>query len=497
MPGEIIKLKKSYESYAIVGLGHSIIYGNVPSEIGLPEGYVPEVKGDRDLRLLVMNNPDSGKHAKVNMGLFESSSPNLNTFYPGLKADDLKIREEDFVNPLFRLLSEVIVNPQRSPLDFSKNGVLKASLSKLVGQTVYVNHDTIIGNQIGAVASTVWQEAYTTDTGLKVPAGINGILKIDAKSHPTIARAVMMDPPSIHSNSVSVSFLWEPSHKFESENEFFDKMGTFAKDGTLIRRIATEIKSYHETSLVAHGADGFAQRIKENGQIVNPLYGSTQHKLSKEDFSQKKPSVYYFNFQDPSEHTTLKLTHNNPENPLEMKKLLITLATAYNLSLKGDETDEQLSALVEGGIQAAKTAHDTALTAETKKTADLQTKLDEALAKVPSAEDLSMATLGKEFVTELRTEVESLYTKLKGDKVDATILGVIKSADKAALVSLQKDYAGQLEAEFKATCTKCGSHDITRMSATQTPGEVKDKRLSVSEVKKKQGQSNFALDGKV
>ena len=48
------------------------------------------------------------------------------------------------------------------------------------------------------------------------------------------------------------------------EWEFYDKLGTIAEDGTMVRRIATRIISYKETSLVSHGADPFAQLIKDN-----------------------------------------------------------------------------------------------------------------------------------------------------------------------------------------------------------------------------------------
>jgi len=70
----------------------------------------------------------------------------------------------------------------------------------------------------------------------------------------------MMSPPSIHSNSVTVKFGWEPSHKFETDSEFFDKLGTYTKKGELIRIVVNLIKSYHETSLVSHGADPTLRR---------------------------------------------------------------------------------------------------------------------------------------------------------------------------------------------------------------------------------------------
>ena len=102
-----------------------------------------------------------------------------------------------------------------SYLDFKtfNRDVLKKSMQMLIGQTINIDHEIAVGNAIGAVSEVFWQPAYKTKSGIEVPAGINAVLKIDGKSNPRIARGVMMDPPSIHSNSVTVRFKWEPSDR--------------------------------------------------------------------------------------------------------------------------------------------------------------------------------------------------------------------------------------------------------------------------------------------
>lgn len=109
------------------------------------------------------------------------------------------------------------------PTDFSKNGVLKASMKLMLGQTVNCDHETSIGNAIGSVSQVMWQEGYT-DGKFKIPAGINGVLKIDGKSNPRIARGILMEPPSIHSNSVTVQFRWDKSHPELDNNEFWENL---------------------------------------------------------------------------------------------------------------------------------------------------------------------------------------------------------------------------------------------------------------------------------
>jgi hypothetical protein len=117
---------------------------------------------------------------------------------------------------------------------------------------------------MGAVKDVMWEESYKTPGGIVIPSGINARMKLDGKSHPRVARAIMMDPPSIHSTSVTVQFLWEMSHNL-SQEEFFKKLGTFDKDGKQINRVASLVKRYHELSLVGHGADPYAQKITQSG----------------------------------------------------------------------------------------------------------------------------------------------------------------------------------------------------------------------------------------
>ncbi|HOM78419.1 MAG TPA: hypothetical protein PLT50_04425, partial [bacterium] len=187
------------------------------------------------------------------LGLFGMDSPSLPDFYKDIKPEDLVINDTDIAKPVFRALSEVIVNPKWNPTDFSEGGVLKASMAMLLGQTVYRNHEAIVGNELGSVSKVSWQESYTS-SGIKVPSGINMELSIDGKTFPSIVRAISMTPPAIHSNSVTVSFKWEKSHSLE-DTEFFSKLGTYGADGKLVRKVVSEILGYHETSLVPHGAD--------------------------------------------------------------------------------------------------------------------------------------------------------------------------------------------------------------------------------------------------
>lgn len=63
----------------------------------------------------------------------------------------------------------------------------------------------------------------------------------------------------------------------------------------MICRVCTEIIRYMETSLVSHGADPFAQKIGEDGGIINPTYANQVVKTFKEYEEQDHK---YYTFSD-------------------------------------------------------------------------------------------------------------------------------------------------------------------------------------------------------
>jgi len=170
---------------------------------------------------------------------------------------ELLPKPEDFVKVPFRLISATTVGAGSWKVtDFSNEAVLKASMKKLIGKPVYPNHDSDdVFNYVGIIESVKWTEARMQD-GQMIPAGIDGIIAIDGKTSPKIARGVLMG--AIFSNSVTVNFDWEPSHFFESPNDFYHKIGTIHTDGKMVRRVVTNINDYYESSLVWLGADPFA-----------------------------------------------------------------------------------------------------------------------------------------------------------------------------------------------------------------------------------------------
>lgn len=260
---------------------------------------------------------------------------NFNTFNPSVTSKDFTPRDEDYIRVPFRLLSAGIVAGETwRATDFSRGDVLRDSQELLVGVPIYIEHADEIGNEHGVIESVEWQESHVSAEGLLIPAGIVGMLKVDAKSNTKTARNLLSDPPAIFSVSVSVDYQWEPSHQFDSMHEFEDSIGSFNEDGEMIRRMATDIRAYYEASLVSLGADPYAKQII-NSKVYKPdqvrsynsslqldrrSYGTTGNLTAQ--FSRSMESFRLRGEKDR------KFKKPQTENPTEMNdKLLLALIT--------------------------------------------------------------------------------------------------------------------------------------------------------------------------
>lgn len=464
----------------IIGSGHTIMAGF------LPTGVEPQTFSENFYRWNHVS-----KESVEKLGLF-GSDIDYNTYYPNLTKEDLTPNDDEFIEPVFRLLSATIVSKNWNPTDFSQPGVLKASMRMLLGQTVNCDHSTDIGNAIGSVSQVMWQEGYK-DGNFMIPAGINGVLKIDGKANPRIARGILMDPPSIHSNSVTVQFKWDKSHPGMDDRDFWDKLGTYDEKGNMIRKVVTEVVRYLETSLVSHGADSFAQKIGEDGKIINPEFAKRTW-TSFAEYQEDTKKAYYFtdfkedinSYQENNDTPPNNINTNNPLNNntmnKELKEFLEKLFGDNLLSLaEGQEVSTELAlSAVQSLVNSKKTleASITNLTTEKNQLSEQITQKDAEIANLTA-----MATVGKNHIASLREEVVGNYKKLKGDKVDETIVTMLNAETTGlqTLISLNKDYKAQLEEKFPLTCSKCGSHDVTRSSSV-VEDPKKDDTTSNSEV---------------
>ena len=349
----------------------------------------------------------------------------------------------------------------------------------LLGQTVHCDHETNIGNAIGAVSQVMWQESYK-DGSFTIPAGINGILKIDGKANPRIARGILMEPPSIHSNSVTVQFKWDKSHPQMEDNEFYQKLGTYDSKGVMVRRIVTEIVRYLETSLVSHGADSFAQKIGSDGKIINPTFAKRTW-ASYEEYRDDKSKQYFFtdyksdltSYQEKNDtqgsfnDNDANDNHSNKNNMNEeLLKFLESLFGDNMLTLEeGKEMNqENVIACIQTLVSSRNELQTSVDNLTTEKTS-LTEQITNLNAEVANLKE--MATVGKNHIASLRENAVETYKKLMGDKVDETIVTMLNAETTGitTLISLTKDYQARLEEKFPLTCSKCGSKDVNRASS--------------------------------
>lgn len=475
-----------------LAFGNSLIMGHCPDKLPLEKVAEKEMKEPQDIQ---------------SFGLFDTNTANYNTYYPEVTAEDLTPKDGEFVEPVFRALSEVIVHKQWNPVDFSQNGTLKKSMSLLKGQTVNADHETAIANAMGAVKDVAWQESYKTPAGIIVPAGINAKLKIDGKSHPKTARGIMMDPPSIHSTSVTVQFLWEKSHESLSEQDFWAKLGTFDKDGKLIRRIASKVNAYHEISLVSHGADPFAQRIKD-GQLNNPKYADVVYNAAHPD----KPATKYFifnykedlisNAETTPEEVTIPPGSNNKHSQSKVMNKQFLLALAMVLGLKhttkaeGSDTPTEVDyteeTITEDVIQNAIPVlvnERNSLRARPDITADEVTRLkgiETEFNKLPK-DTASLKAFMDGATEELRKETLR-NLGIVNPTPSESLTKLIEKANYETLQALNSQYAEEAEKKFPMACKDCNSTNVSRASSTITPreeGKSGGKQLSAEEVAEK------------
>lgn len=469
------KKNKEHLDSMVIGQGHTIMAGYIPEAVGaqtFSENYYK------------WKNPTPDTIAQFG---FWGGDIDYNTYYPNLDKSELTPKDEEFIEPMFRLLSETIVSKNWNPTDFGQNGVLKASMKMLLGQTVNCDHETNIGNAIGAVSQVMWQEAYK-DGSFTIPGGINGILKIDGKANPRIARGILMEPPSIHSNSVTVQFKWDKSHPGMEDGEFYRKLGTYDSKGVMVRRVVTEVVRYMETSLVSHGADSFAQKIGSDGKIINPTFAKRTWS-SYEEYRDDKSKQYFFtdyksdfssfqekddtqgSFNDNQEGDEKSKTNNKENMNKELQEFLESLFGKDMLTLgEGQEMSQEAAVSLIQNLVSSRNELQTSvdnLTTEKNSLTEQVTNLNAQVANLTE-----MATVGKNHIASLRENAVETYKKLMGDKVDETIVTMLNAETTGitTLISLTKDYQARLEEKFPLTCAKCGSKDVNRASSVSEDG---------------------------
>ncbi len=447
----------------------------------------------------------------LDFGLFGSSG-DPNKYYSDATAANIMPKEEDFIYVPFRLISATIVGGGSwKATNFSNEQVLKDSMHKLLGKPIFTGHEQEMDNWVGIVQSVKWAGASVQE-GVKIPAGIEAILAIDAKTNPKIARGVLLG--AIFSNSVTVAFGWKPSHDFGSIEAFEEKVGQTGPDSRMVTRDVMSIGDYYETSLVWLGADPYAKKIVEgrlvNVDIVNVVPFEKETAAYKKDHKYEIASSF-----SPAILSLSKSPQNQP--PKNMNKFLegllvmlsvteAQLRTSLGLdataeitgdSIKGKLsfvsatpaiTDEQklkvtlfdnmlstdsakatfgetpkLDDVSFDAVVILKKGEHTALQASTTELVTVTAERDGLKTKLTELEPA--AAMGTQYLSKKRDEAVRLYKLTAKDKATDAVVALFNSATTEQLDGLISQHLNGAAEEFGGKCKKCGSAEFDFQSS--------------------------------
>ena len=113
MSKPITKKNREHLDSLVIGSGHTIMAGYIPTSIE------PQTFSENFYKWA-----QTSKESVSQFG-FWGGEIDYNTYYPDLKPEELTPKDEEFIEPMFRLLSATIVSKNWNPTDFGQNGVLK------------------------------------------------------------------------------------------------------------------------------------------------------------------------------------------------------------------------------------------------------------------------------------------------------------------------------------------------------------------------------------
>lgn len=332
--------------------------------------------------------------------------------------EELLPSAEDYLRLQFRALSAAYLGAGGYFLDFSRPGVLRASIPLMLPKEksgsrrrylmFHRNHSSAIQDRIGFIQDATWGEA----SGEQSSPGINIEVMLDWKLAPNEARQLLSEPPLVDSVSVSLAFDWEKSHPDMRNYQFWELLGDEV-DGQVVRIIVTEITEYYHVGLVWEGADEEADKLQR-----------ANRKLQKANDKGQKQDV-----------------GGMMKNPLTLNEKLAKKIFEL-LGLSEEPNDEDLLE----GVRALAEANE-----------ELQVK------------NAALEEKAKEYqrVMELRrNEVVALIAKVDGSckKSFETALGLMEWED---LNEIAADYQAKLEAKFPLACGNCGSKNVGARSSRE------------------------------
>ena len=427
----------------------------------------------------------------------------------------IPVREDFHFFPFRQLSATIVGGGGWKATDFSNEKVLKASAGLLEGKPAYLNHRIIVGEDVGHIGDVMFRKAYTNTNGDKIPSGIEAPFVIDKILQPKLVRKLSSPVSPIKSSSVTVFYDWEASHDFEDTNDFFWHLGEVI-DGEMVRRIATDIIDYNESSMVWLGADPFAGMLDEKGQVINIDRAAQFSKHPNNPFKENRnydsgKKYYVFDCFDQEHLLHLNksfqsFTKENETHNTMNKQLLEFLAAQFNTTVeaieKGTFTAEQakkfkvteteafnlMKTNSEGftGLQSEKTtleAKVTELEAEKVTLSDENKTLtgEKTTLQDFKKENENFAKIGKTSLESAKEQAKKIYNSFANGKPDESILAELENETELGKLNTKiAMFGGKLAENFSAFCTKCESDENVQFRSSSPEGEEGGEKQSTS-----------------
>lgn len=329
-----------------------------------------------------------------------------------LKPSDATPRDADYVRVIFRMLTATMVNAHNFwATDFTNEEVLRESIPLILNKPAYIDHNTwSVTNNIGIVEDAYWVEASIDSMGNLIPAGIEGVFKVDAKKWPDVARDLQAEVPSIQSASVTVKFEFEKSHEFEDKWDFYWYLGE-VREGKMVCRRVTKILDYQEVSLVSLGADPFA-KIKHNGELLNVEHSAVF--VDEPTPASTEVSAGFASFGKQEQHKLAQYFLQNPELKEINEKYVDAEGKMLDVGQKLVFTDEQGTRKVALSLMSV-------IGNEAQKFEIIQEAMQETLSASKSALEESIVSW-KQKAVEYQTELDNLKKQIITQKDDANLM---------------------------------------------------------------------------
>ena len=226
----------------------------------------------------------------------------------------------------------------------------------LKGETVYKDHYFYsVDGWVGVVSEASWDAQGAHAGGIP---GINARLKLDAKKDPMLVRGVAMEPPAVHSCSVTVLFEFDFSHPdLVEQGRFWQLLGEEVED-QIVRLIVTVIFGFWEISLVFQGAQeenkqqpATPANVETDGESTGELGQRDQQRMTagtpRPTTQTRRTTVIVSN----ERKQTLGITHDGDDVPDE-----IVLRAAETLAARAQVGDALLGAARAECLRVAKLA---------------------------------------------------------------------------------------------------------------------------------------------